>query len=202
MQISARALITAVHGLLFGGFFLLAVFGVLVELIRSACASQTSALTKSGRSLATLYLWTTAVLAWAAVIIGTYLVYPLYRAVPPPRTGDLASFPQALLLASNTTSGWHRLGMEWKEHIAWIAPIAVTMVAYVMTRQRSAMRAHAQVRKAVVTFALVAFASAAIAAFFGAMINKHAPLGVGSEIRQLRELDANSEHRNAGKYAR
>lgn len=187
MQISARALITAVHGLLFGGFFLLAVFGVLVELIRSAYASQTSELTKSGRSLAALYLWITAVLAWAAVAIGTYIVYPLYRAIPSPGTADLASFPQALLLASSTTSGWHRLGMEWKEHVAWLAPIAATTIAYVMTRQRSAMNAYAQVRKALVTLALAVFASAAIAAFFGAMINKNAPVEGGLQIRLLKE---------------
>lgn len=187
MEISTRALITALHGLLFGGFFLLAVFGLLVELIRSAYASQASELTKSGRYLAALYLWITAGLAWTAVLIGTYLVYPSYRAVPPPGTADLISFPQALLLASSTTSGWHRLGMEWKEHVAWIAPIAATMVAYVMTKQRSALKAYAQLRKAVITFALVAFASAAIAAFFGAMINKHAPVEGGSQIHLLKE---------------
>lgn len=187
MQISGRALVTVIHGILFGGFFLLAVFGVVIELIRSAYASQPSELTKSGRSLATLYLWTTAVLAWAAVVMGTYFVYPWYRAVPPPGTFDLASFPQTLLLASKTTSGWHRLGMEWKEHIAWIAPIAFTMVAYVMIAQRSAMKAYAQVRKAIVTFALVALASAAIAAFFGAMINKQAPVNGGPEIQLVKE---------------
>lgn len=187
MQISARALITAIHGLLFGAAFLLAVFGVLVELIRSAYASQSSDLNEPGRALAVFYLWTTAALAWVAVVIGTYFVYPLYRAAPPPATGDLASFPQALLLASGTTSGWHRLGMEWKEHVAWLAPIAITMVAYVMTKQRSVMKAHPEVRKAVMTFALVAFASAAIAGLFGAMINKHAPVEGGSEIRLLKE---------------
>jgi hypothetical protein len=187
MQISARALITAVHGILFGGFFLLAAFGVLVELIRSAYANQVADLNKTGRTVAAVYLWTTVILAWAAVVIGTYLVYPWYRAVPPPGTADLAAFPQRLLLASSTTSGWHKLGMEWKEHMAWLAPISVTMVAYVITRQRSAMKACAQVRKAVILFAFVAFASAGIAAFFGAMINKNAPVEGGSEIRLLKE---------------
>lgn len=85
MEITTRALITAFHGLLFGGVFILAVFGVLVELIRSAYASQPSELTVSGRSLATVYLWATAILAWAAVVVGTYFVYPLYRAVAPAR---------------------------------------------------------------------------------------------------------------------
>ena len=187
MQISPRALITAIHGILFGGAFLLAAFGVVVELVRSAYAKSGSDLNESGRSLAALYLSITPVLAWTAVVIGTYIVYPWYRAAPPPGTADLASFPQALLLANSATSGWHRLGMEWKEHVAWLAPIAVTMVAYVMTRQRSAMRVHRQVRNAVVMFALVAFASTAIAALFGAMINKHAPVEGGSEIRLVKE---------------
>lgn len=187
MEISTQALITTLHGLLFGGFFLLAVFGLLVELTRAAYASQTSELTESGRYLATLYLWITAGLAWMAVLSGTYLVYPLYRTVPPPGSADLALFPQTLLLASSTTSGWHRLGMEWKEHVAWIAPISTTMIAYVMTKQRSAIRAYPQFRKVVITFALVAFGAAAIAAFFGAMINKHAPLEGGSPVHLVSE---------------
>jgi Na+/proline symporter len=91
-------------------------------------------------------------------------------------------FPQAFLIASSTTSGWHRPGMEWKEHFAWIAPIAATLVAHVMTRQRSAMKVYARLRTAVITFALVAFAAAAVAAFFGAMINKQAPVEGGSQI--------------------
>lgn len=77
--------------------------------------------------------------------------------------------------------------MEWKEHVAWLAPIAATMIAYVLTTQRSAVKAYARLRRAVITFALVAFASAAIAAFFGAMINKHAPVEGGAQIHLLEE---------------
>jgi hypothetical protein len=187
MQISVRAFITAVHGLLFGVFFVLAVFGLVVELIRSTYAAPDSELNRQGRSLAAVYVWATAILGWAAVFVGTYIVYPWYRAVPPPGIADLASFPQSLLLASTATSGWHRLGMEWKEHVAWLAPIAVTMVAYVLTKQRSAIKAYPQIRKAVLAFALIAFASAVIAALFGAMINKHAPTKGGSEIHLLKE---------------
>lgn len=186
MQISARAFFTAIHGLLFGGFFLLTAFGVLVELTRSAYASQPSELTRPGRSLATFYLCVTAILGWAAVFAGTYIVYPWYRAIPPPGAA-LAGFPQSLLLASSTTSGWHRLGMEWKEHLAWFAPMLITMVAYVLIKERSAVARHPQVRRAVLTFALVAFASASVAAFFGAMISKHAPVKGGSEIHLLKE---------------
>lgn len=187
MQFSARALITSVHGLLFGGFFLMAIFGLLVEVARSAYSTQSSELNETGRSLAAFYLWGTAVLGWLAVLVGTYVVYPWYRALPPAGTASLAAFPQSLLLASSATAGWHRLGMEWKEHVAWFAPIAATMIAHVLTRQRAAMKRYARIRKALLAFVLVTFASAAVAAFFGAMINKHAPVTGGSEIHVLKE---------------
>lgn len=187
MQISLREFITAIHGLLFGGFFILGIFGIVVELVRSGYATEPSKLTPDGRSLASLYLSLTAMLGWAAVLAGTYIIYPWYRAVPPAGTTDLNGFPKSLLLASSTTSGWHNLGMEWKEYVAWLAPIAITMVAYVWTKQRPAMKKYPQVRTAVLVFALVAFASAGIAGLFGAMISKHAPVKGGSEIHLLKE---------------
>jgi len=185
MQINARALITGIHGLLFGGFFILALFGLVVELIRSAYTTPDSNLSERGRSLASFYLWATALLGWAAVFVGLYIVYPWYRAVPPLGTTDFAAFPQHLLLARSATSGWHRLGMEWKEHVSWVAPIAVTVAADVMINQRSAMKAYPQIRKAILVFALVAFASAGTAALFGAMISKNAPVNGGREIHLI-----------------
>jgi hypothetical protein len=102
-------------------------------------------------------------------------------------TTDFAAFPQHLLLASTATSRWNRLGMEWKEHVAWVAPIATTMAAYVMVNQRSAMKGYRQIRTAILVFALVAFASAGTAALFGAMINKQAPVNGGQEIHLMSE---------------
>jgi hypothetical protein len=187
MQFSVREFITAIHGLLFGGVFILGTFGVVVELIRSAYATEASKLTDSGRSLASFYLSITAALGWAAVLAGTYIVYPWYRAVPPAGTTNLTGFPKSLLLASSATSGWHNLGMEWKEYVAWLAPTAITMVAYIWTKQRPAMKRSPQVGKAVLVFALVAFAAAGAAGLFGAMINKKAPVKGGSEIHLLTE---------------
>lgn len=187
MQIGVRELITAIHGFLFGGFFILGVFGILVELVRSAYTKQPSELTETGHSLASLYVNVTAMLGWAAVLAGTYILYPWYRAVPPARTTDLTGFPKSLLLASGSTSGWHSLGMEWKEYVAWLAPIAVTMIAYVYTKQRAAMKKYPQVRNAVLLFAFVALAAAGVAGLFGAMINKRAPVKDRSEIHLMKE---------------
>jgi hypothetical protein len=182
MEITLRSLVTLVHGMLFGAFFLMAVFGLVVELYRSVYVEQPSNLTPKGYSLERLYLIGMVAMGWAAVLTGAYIIYPWYRAVPPKGLTDLALYPRFLLKSSATTSGWHDLGMEWKEHVAWIAPIATSMAAYVLTKYRRSLREHPQVRRAVMVFALAAFAAAGVAGFFGAMLNKYAPVNGGSTI--------------------
>ena len=187
MEIAARACFTALHGLFFGGFFMLAIFGLVVEMVRSNFEVRPAELCGTGRSLGSAYLWISALLGWSAVFLGAYVVYPWYRAIPPVGTTNLAAFPQRLLLASASTSRWHSLGMEWKEHVAWFAPMAVTMVAYVLTTQRPALKRYPQIRSAVLVFALIALFSAGVAGFFGAMINKNAPVEGGPNIHFVSE---------------
>ena len=139
MEITLRALITLIHGMLFGTFFLMAVYGLVVELRHAAYFQQPPKLTAQGYARERLYLIAMVGLGWAAVLTGAYLIYPWYRAVPPAGVTDLALYPRYLLKSSATTAGWHDLGMEWKEHVAWIAPIAMTMVAYVLTKYRLSM---------------------------------------------------------------
>ncbi|MFZ0959695.1 MAG: hypothetical protein WAO35_02230 [Terriglobia bacterium] len=183
MEMTLRALITLIHGLLFGAFFLTAIYGLVVEILRSAYVEQPSPLTAKGYSRERFYLIGTAGLGWAAVLTGAYLIYPWYRAIPPAGLTDLALYPRYLLKSSPTTAGWHDLGMEWKEYIAWIAPIAMTMVAYVLTKYKRSIREHPQVRSAVLVFALAALAAGGVAGFFGAMLNKYAPVNGGPTIR-------------------
>jgi hypothetical protein len=185
MEITWRALITLIHGMLFGAFFLMAIYGVTVELLRSKYAEHLPAPPARAQPLERLYLFCTVALGWAAVLTGAYIIYPWYRAVPPSGTPDLAQFPRYLLKSSPATSGWHDLGMEWKEHVAWIAPIAMTMVAWVLTKCRAAMREHPQVRTSVLVFALAAFVAAGVAGFFGAMLNKYAPVNGGATIHLM-----------------
>ncbi len=185
MEITLHALITLIHGMLFGAFFLMAIYGLVLELCRSAYFEQPAMLTPRGRSLERLYLFSLVGLGWAAVLTGAYLVYPWYRAVPPAGLADLSLYPRYLLKSHAATAGWHDLGMEWKEHVAWIAPIVMTMVAYVLTKYRLSMREHPQVRKAVLAFAVVALGAAGIAGLFGAMLNKYAPVNGGSTIHLM-----------------
>ena len=188
MEITTRGLWTLIHGMGFGALYLLACSGAVVELFRLT-SSAVPAATPAQERFLRLYLLTMVVLAWVAVLTGAYIVYPWYRAVPPPGTADLAMFPQRLLLSSPATSGCHSLGMEWKEHVAWLAPISITMVAAVFLQYGRDLRRHRALRTAALTFTAAAFLAAGVAGFFGAMINKHAPVD-GGHIIQLSQGEA------------
>ena len=161
--------------MMLGSLFLLAYAEGLAELINLGSEWATEAgIAKRVRRL-TFGTWFMAVVAWLTVIIGTYIVYPWYRAKPP-AGADLAMYPRSLLLTKPTTAGWHNLGMEWKEHVAWLAPIVATAVAYMVTRYGARLAKDEQVRRAVIVLFTIAFLAAAVAGLFGAFINKAAPV--------------------------
>ena len=75
--------------------------------------------------------------------------------------------------------------MEWKEHVAWLAPISITMASAVFVKYGRSLQTQPQLRNAVLGFVLVSFLAAGIAGFFGAMIDKNAPVEGGPMIRLL-----------------
>jgi hypothetical protein len=181
MEITVRDLVTVLHGMAFGALFMLAFSGALAELYRMSVAGPVQP-GERGQKLLNLYLLAMVVLAWLTVFSGAYIVYPWYRAVPPAGLTDLSEYPRRLLLSSGKTSEWHNVGMEWKEHVSWLAPIAMTMVAYVTYKYRHALTAPRPIRTAVLTFAVAAFIATAVAGAFGAFLNKYAPVRGGSVI--------------------
>jgi hypothetical protein len=181
MEITTRALWTLIHGMGFGALYLLACSGALVELYRFLFPGRNVAPAGGERCLK-IYLVAMAVIAWAAVLTGAYMIYPWYRAIPPAGTASLAMYPQKFLEANAATSGWHSLGMEWKEHVAWFAPISITMAAFVVIRFGADLNNHKQLRAAVMAFVVTSFVAAGVAGFFGAMINKAAPVEGGPTI--------------------
>ena len=86
MTITSRELWTELHGILLGAIYLMAFTGGLVALwdLRIGCTPEAS-IAPATRRL-TLWTWTMAVFVWLTVLVGTYIVYPWYRAVPPTGT--------------------------------------------------------------------------------------------------------------------
>ncbi|MER9329900.1 hypothetical protein [Mesorhizobium sp. M0488] len=182
MEISFRDLMTVFHGMGFGALFMLAFSAALAELYRMSAPGAPSIPSAREHNLLLLYLSVMVVLAWGAVLSGAYIVYPWYRAAVPPGVTELADYPKFLLTSSPKTSAWHSLGMEWKEHVAWLAPIAMTMVAYVFAKYGPALARQKEIRSAVIGFAVVAFVATGVAGAFGAFLNKYAPVRGGAMI--------------------
>jgi uncharacterized membrane protein len=185
MEITARSLWTLIHGMAFGSLYLLACSGALVELYRRYSPKTATPIAPGDENFLKVYLVVMSVLAWLTVLTGAYIIYPWYRAAAPPGAVNLAAFPQRLLQSNPDTSGWHSIGMEWKEHVAWITPISITMAAAVVIRYGRDLRNHPQLRFALLSFTLVSFLAAGIAGFFGAMLVKHAPVEGGRSIHLM-----------------
>ena len=183
MELTTRGLWTLIHGMGFGALYLMACSGALAELHRRYRSPLKPAIEVEDERFLRVYLTVMAVLAWLTVLSGAYIIYPWYRAVPPAGTADLAAFPQRLLLSRPVTSGWHSIGMEWKEHVAWLVPISITMAAAVFARHGRNLKVQPELRSAVLGFVWISLLCAGIAGFFGAMINKNAPVEGGATIQ-------------------
>jgi hypothetical protein len=182
MVLNARDLITILHGMGFGALFMLAFSGAIGMIYATAAGGPAWPAGSPQNKMFRFYLISMAGLSWLTVLSGTYMVYPWYRAAPPPGTTDLSTFPRSLLLSSPRTAGWHSFGMEWKEHISWLTPIAMTMVAYVFITYGPQLARHRSLRNAVLGFTAAAFMATAVSGLFGALLNSRAPVGGGPEI--------------------
>jgi hypothetical protein len=182
MEFTERELWTVLHGLVLGTLFLLAFGGGLAGLY----SLKPQLLTEEGIAERTTRLLfgslVMAIVAWATVISGTFIAYPWYRATPPEgldpavQSEALRDFPRYWLLASEKTAEWHKLGMEWKEHVAWIAPFLATAVAFAVLYYGAQLVRRGEIRRAAIIFFTLAFLAAGVAGLFGAFITKAAPV--------------------------
>ncbi|MBI4308176.1 MAG: hypothetical protein HY684_05155 [Chloroflexi bacterium] len=156
---------TILHGMAFGAVFLVAFAGAWAGLwsYRSGLITLEGARERLKRLVGGL--WVMAGLAWATVITGTYIVYVWYR--DPSKTS-----PRSILRADPKTIEWHSFGMEWKEHVAWVAPILLTVVAFVVGYYGPRLIHQERIRRGAIAFLIIGFVVAAVAAALGAFINK------------------------------
>ncbi len=169
MNLTDRESLAALHGMILGALFLLAFAGGFAGLysLRPALLTPQGIVERTRRLIAGT--WAMAIVAWATVITGTFIVYPWYRAKGPTSAKNI-------ILANPNTANWHNFGMEWKEHIAWIAPILATVVAVVVLYYGVRLIKYQRLRMILMALFTLAFASAAVAGLFGAFITKAAPI--------------------------
>ena len=110
-----------------------------------------------------------AILTWLTVIVGTWVVYPWYRE-------DTPDSPRSLLLENPDTADWHEFAMEWKEHIAWIAPMLATAAAFMVLYYRDDLIKNTLAKRIAMGLFIAAFVVAVIAGLLGALITKKAPV--------------------------
>jgi hypothetical protein len=175
MSFTDRELWTVIHGMGFGAIFLLAFAGGFAGLWSYRPEFVTTAGIRERLHRLLAGTWIMAIMAWLTVISGTYKVYPWYRAMPP-EGADLKAYPRYYLLADENLAGWHTFAMEWKEHVAWMAPILATAVAFVVLRYGASLTRQDALRRACLILFTLAFLAAAIAGAFGAFITKAAPV--------------------------
>lgn len=120
--------------------------------------------------------WLIAVIAaWLSVLTGTYIVYPWYRAAPSVGAA-LTPVPRSSLLADPRRAVWHTFGMEWKEHVAWMAVMVITAVAFVVVSSGPRLAADAKLRQALLVLFTIAVVTAGVAGLAGAFITQIAPI--------------------------
>ncbi len=173
---SEAGFLTVVHGMVFGSVFLLGFSAGLVALF----SLRATWLTPEGRTVRArrlpTYTWIMAVSLWFTVLSGTFMVYPTYRASPQGGDTELRDYPRAYLLADEDRAHWHTIGMEWKEHVAWLAPIVATAAAFVIAFYRDQLADNISVRRTATMLLCCAFVAAGIAGLLGALVNKAAPI--------------------------
>lgn len=165
MDINSREFWMMVH-LILGATFLHAFAGGLMGLVTKGKGRLRFLLSGT---------WIMAIVSWLTVIIGTYVVYPWYRAKPPEGETNLEGYKRSYLLSDPNMEYWHKFAMEWKEHIGWISPILATTVAFIVIKYGPRLAKDEKLRKVTTVLFTVSFLSAVVAGLFGALINKVAP---------------------------
>lgn len=117
-----------------------------------------------------------AVGLWLAVIVGTYIVFPPYRATPPEGLTDLSQYPRALIRATPGFGWLHSYAMETKEHVPWIAGMLATAAAFIGVRYKTAVLRDVQLRNMVMALLAICFVLVSYVSLLGVFVNKAAPL--------------------------
>jgi hypothetical protein len=171
-----HSLWTMIHGIVLGGAALMGLFTALFSILVMRTAGATG-VAAGNQSLSFARLTTfIAVALWLTVLVGTYIIFPPYRATPPEGATDLTRYPRSLILANPETAWLHAFAMESKEQLPWIASMLATAVAFVAVRYRSKVLNDTHLNSMTATLLAICLVLVAFMALLGVVINKAAPL--------------------------
>jgi hypothetical protein len=160
-----------------GGGAMAALFGALLLVyVRAADSVGQDGASASLSPLVGLFSLASAGLLWITVLVGTYLVFPPYRATPPEGATDLSAYPRSMVLAEPSTAWLHSFGMEIKEHVPWIAAMLATAVAFVVVRFGEHVTRDPAVRRTVMGWLVISLVLVSAVALLGVFANKVAPV--------------------------
>lgn len=173
---SGHSLWTMIHGIVLSGGALTGLAIALFSLVVMRPDPDLPGITaRHSRAIAGVMV-VSAVLLWLAVIVGTYVVFPVYRATPPADVASLADYPRAMLLGDPSTAWLHSFAMECKEHMPWIAAMLTTAAAFTGVRYRSTLLSDDSLRAMVTGLLGVSLVLSAFIGLLGILVNKAAPL--------------------------
>jgi len=165
-----------IHGIGLGGGALLALAAALFALyVLRAREGPDLGVEDASRPVVAL-LAVAAVTLWITVIVGTYVIFPPYRAAAPEGATILAQYPRSMLLADPETAWLHSFAMETKEHLPFIAAILATAVAAIAGMYRASLFRDRLLRRTAAFLLVVCFMAVAYVSLLGVFVNKVAPL--------------------------
>src|SRR5690606_2195279 len=104
---------------------------------------------------------------WLTVLVGTFIVFPLYRLPVPEGVTDLSQHPRALLVGSPPLAWLHGFAMELKEHVPWTTAMIATAVAFVTVRDPDRTFTDRPTFRMVVSLTVICFVLVASMALLG-----------------------------------
>jgi hypothetical protein len=169
VDLTSRAWWTTVHGVVLGGLLILSLGLVVLALSQL----REESFTEEGlrRTLARLRLGMLGivVVAWLAVILGTFVVDPWFHAHVP-------GSPLTILEARPHLVFWTDLVMEWKERISWISALVASVAAYLTWYYGDQLAWDRAARRLVVGAVSFAFVAAAAGGVMGLLLSKVTPV--------------------------
>ena len=169
MHLTNHELWALAHGMGIGGPFLLAFSGALVAVAGLRSEHMTAEGIRIQVARLRIGACVMAVMAWAIVLVGTWVLLPWYRE-------DVPDSPRSILLSDPDTKQWHEFADVWKTHVAFMAPILATAAAALVVYYGRALARDRTARNLVLALLLGAFAVASLAALIGSLVTRVAPL--------------------------